>query len=131
MDRPDSAMKEQRFSESLTNAIKGVGHTWRTERNFRIHSAAVVLVLIIAGTAKLQPLEWAMLFLAITLVLVCELVNTAIENAVDLFMQDFHPLAQVAKDVAAGAVLVASVNAVIVGLFIFRRFIWQVLTKLM
>jgi diacylglycerol kinase (ATP) len=88
------------------------------------HLVAAILVLVGALVLRLTLHEFALLALAITLVLFAELMNTAIEVVVDLVSPDFHPLAQRAKDVAAGAVLLASVGAVVLGYLAVSRFLF-------
>lgn len=118
-------MKSQSFWQSLKYAWRGIGEAVRTERNFRIHLSMAGLVLWAALLVKLDAIKLAMLFFTISLVLVCELINTALERVVDLCSGEYHPLARVAKDVAAGAVLLASINAVIMGILIFGGSLWQ------
>lgn len=99
-------------------AIKGIIHTVKAERNMRIHLAVTILVLIYSFLAKVNKHDFIMIIFAVFLVLVTEMINTAIEAAVDICTEEFHPLAKIAKDVAAGAVLLAAINAVIIGLLI-------------
>jgi len=99
---------------SFNYAISGVVYALRTQRNMRIHVAAAALTLIGALVLGVSPLGLAAIVFAISLVFVTELVNTAIEAAVDLATEGFDPLAKVAKDVAAGAVLIAATNALVV-----------------
>lgn len=91
----------------------------RTQRNMRLHFAAAATVLVLALFFKLSKLEILILFFTIGLVVAAEMFNTAIETAVNLVTREYHPLAAIAKNVAAGAVLVASVNAVVVGYLLF------------
>jgi undecaprenol kinase len=99
-------------------AFAGLGAAWRTQRNLRIHAAAAVGVVAVGVLLRLPPLSWALLALAMGLVLTAELLNTALEAAVDLVSPEDHPLAKQAKDVAAAAVLVASLAALAVGVFV-------------
>jgi len=85
----------------------------------KIHGAVMLLILAAAFFFKVTPLEWAVVLLAIGLVIALELINTAVEALVDLYTQEYRHLAAVAKDVAAGAVLFCSVIALIIGLIIF------------
>ncbi|NLL17493.1 MAG: diacylglycerol kinase family protein [Clostridia bacterium] len=111
--------------KSFAFAISGLVAAIKGERNFRIHLVAAMLVTVLGFVFKLSLLEWAILSLTVFLVLVAELVNTAVEKAVDLAAGGrYHPLAKTAKDVAAGGVLLAAVNAVIVGIIIFGSKIW-------
>jgi diacylglycerol kinase (ATP) len=104
---------------SFDYAIQGIVHALRTQRNMRLHALATVVVLFAALYFRIRGLELIALFFAISLVVVTELANTAIEAAVDVAIDTFDPMAKVAKDVAAGAVLIASVNAVAVGYIVF------------
>lgn len=97
-------------------ALAGLDFAWRTQRNFRIEvvCGGLALALALALRAPLSPI-----LLASALVLSLELLNTALEALVDLVSPDFHPLAKVAKDAAAGAVLLASLGALLIGLVEF------------
>ena len=105
--------------ESFNNAAEGVVHALRTQRNLWIHFTVAAAVLVAAIGFGVSKLELIVLLLAITFVLVAELVNTAIEAAVDVASTSFDPMAKLAKDIAAGAVLIASVNALVVGYLVF------------
>jgi len=113
------------FIQSLNCAIEGILWAVKTQRNMLVHLIAAILVMIAALVLRLTLYEFALLCLAITLVLFAELVNTAIEVVVDLVSPDYHPLAQRAKDVAAGAVLLASVAALVLGYLAVSRFIFS------
>lgn len=105
--------------ESFNHAAEGVVHALRTQRNLWVHFAIAAAVLVAAIGFGATKIELAVLLLAITFVLVAELVNTAVEAAVDVASTSFDPLAKLAKDIAAGAVLVAALNAVAVGYLVF------------
>jgi diacylglycerol kinase (ATP) len=105
--------------ESFNYAVEGIIHVLRTHRNMRIHFAAAVGVLILALWIGVDRMELVVLLLAIAFVLIAEMVNSAIEAAIDVATSSFDPLAKLAKDIAAGAVLIASVNAVAVGYLVF------------
>ena len=105
--------------ESFNYAIEGVIHVLRTQRNMRIHFAVAVAVIVGAVAVGVSKIELIALLLAITFVLVAEMINTAIEGAIDAATTSFDPMAKLAKDIAAGAVLIASVNAVAVGYLVF------------
>jgi diacylglycerol kinase (ATP) len=85
----------------------------------RIHIVAAFFIIITSLFAKLNKTDIIMLIFAISLVLICEMINTAIEKSIDLFTEEYHPLAKISKDVAAGAVFVASFNAVVIGYLVF------------
>lgn len=89
------------------------------EPNFRIQLAAAVVVLVAAALLRVRPGEWLALILVSLAVLLMEMLNTAVEALVDLAAPQPHPLAKVAKDVAAGAVLTSALAAVVVGVYVF------------
>jgi diacylglycerol kinase (ATP) len=101
--------------QSFNYAFEGVIHALRTQRNMRIHFAIAATVLVLALIYDVTRLELIALMISIAFVLIAEMVNTAVEATIDLSTPSFDPLAKVAKDMAAGAVLIASVNAVAVG----------------
>lgn len=105
--------------ESFNVAFEGVIHVLRTQRNMRIHFLIATGVLIAALSLDVGRLELIALLLAIAFVLITEMINTALEAAVDVATTSFDPVAKIAKDVAAGAVLIAAVNAVAVGYLVF------------
>ena len=115
-------MPENR-SQSLASAFhcagRGIVHTLVTQRNMQVQ-AAVAAAVVLAGLAlRLDGSEWVAVVLCITLVVVTELLNTALEAAVNLASPEYHDWARQAKDAAAGASLVASAGSVVVGLIIF------------
>ncbi|MDN5345241.1 MAG: diacylglycerol kinase [Clostridia bacterium] len=103
----------------LRCALAGVLYCLRTQINMAIHLAAVVTVTAAGWYFQVQAWEWVALTLAITMVVAAEALNTAVEVTVNLYTGRYHPLARIAKDVAAGAVLITAVGAVIVAYFIF------------
>jgi diacylglycerol kinase (ATP) len=105
--------------DSFNYAFEGIIHVLRTQRNLRIHFAVAVAVLIVALALDVSKIELIALLLSITFVLIAEMLNSAIEGAIDATTTSFDPNAKLAKDVAAGAVLIASVNAVAVGYLVF------------
>jgi diacylglycerol kinase (ATP) len=107
--------------DSFNYAIEGLIHVLRTHRNMRIHFAVAIAVLVAAVWKGVNRFELIALLLAITFVLVAEMINSAIEQAIDLATTSFDPLAKLAKDIAAGAVLIAAVNAVAVGYLVFSH----------
>jgi diacylglycerol kinase (ATP) len=114
-----SPSRGQSVLASFNVAAEGVIHALRTQRNLWIHFAVATAVLVAAVGFGVSRIELMVLLLAITFVLVAELVNTAIEAAVDVASTSFDPMAKLAKDIAAGAVLVAALNAVAVGYLVF------------
>ena len=111
--------RSQSVFDSFNYAAEGVIHALRTQRNLWIHFTIAAAVLVAAVGFGVSKVELMVLLLAITFVLVAELVNTAVEAAVDVASTSFDPMAKIAKDIAAGAVLVATLNAVAVGYLVF------------
>jgi diacylglycerol kinase (ATP) len=96
-------------------AVEGVVHVLRTQRHMKFHFLTLVLVLIVSLVLQLSRTEVMVLLFTITLVLTAEMFNTAIEAVTDLVTQTYHPLAKFAKDIAAGAVLITTINALAIG----------------
>lgn len=113
------------FWQSLAYALAGVRHAFRSQRNFRIHIAIAVAVVTAGFVLRISRTEWAVVVTLIALVIGLELLNTAIEGLVDLVSPASHPLAKIAKDTAAGAILVVAAGSAIVGLIIFLPRCWQ------
>ena len=105
--------------DSFNYAFEGIIHVLRTQRNLRIHFVVAVAVLVPALIVNVSKIELIALLLSITFVLIAEMLNSAIEGAIDVATTSFDPNAKLAKDVAAGAVLIASVNALAVGYLVF------------
>jgi diacylglycerol kinase (ATP) len=110
-----TARRNPAVLQSFNYAFEGVIHVLRTQRNMRIHFVVAAAVLVLAFVYDVTRLELIALMISITFVLIAEMVNTAVEATIDLSTPSFDPLAKVAKDIAAGAVLIASVNAIGVG----------------
>jgi len=105
--------------DSFNFAFEGIIHVLRTQRNMRIHFTVAAAVLVAAIATGVDRLELIALLLSISFVLITEMVNTAIEASIDVATTSFDPLAKLAKDIAAGAVLISTVNAVAVGYLVF------------
>ncbi|MFH1038494.1 MAG: diacylglycerol kinase [PVC group bacterium] len=114
-------MVPHKLIDSFNAAVEGIVYVLKTQRNMRIHFVAAALVLILSITLKMAV--WDLLFLlsAIVLVLLTEMVNTAIELTIDLIKDTYHPLARAVKDVGAGAVFIVSLYAVCVGYLVFFK----------
>lgn len=111
--------KNHPLTESVGYALEGLRFAYRSGRNFKIQSFFGLLIIILGIFLKIEPNEWLVLILTITLVLILELINTSIETVVDMVSTEIHPLAKIAKDVAAGAVLVAAIGSIAIGAIIF------------
>jgi len=107
--------------ESFNYAFEGVIHVLRTQRNMRIHFVIAAAVLIAAVWVGVGKLELIALLISISFVLIAEMINSALEAGIDVATTSFDPLAKLAKDIAAGAVLIASVNAIAVGYLVFSH----------
>jgi diacylglycerol kinase (ATP) len=105
--------------ESFNYAFEGIIHVLRTQRNMRIHFLFAFVVLVAALVTGVSKFELIALLIAIAFVLIAEMLNTAIEGAIDVATTSFDPMAKLAKDIAAGAVLIATVTAVSVGYLVF------------
>ena len=107
------------FWRSFSFAGQGVWHAVRSQRNMRVHLVAAACAVTAGLVLRISAVDWACVAAAIGLVLTAEAFNTVVEALTDLYTDRFHPLAKVAKDTAAGAVLIASVAALGVGLAVF------------
>jgi undecaprenol kinase/diacylglycerol kinase (ATP) len=88
-----------------------------------------VLAILLGIVLHISPIEFAMVFIAITSVFIAEMFNTVIELSIDLSTPEYHPLAKTAKDVAAGAVLLSAFLSIIIGLFIFGPHLWALISR--
>jgi diacylglycerol kinase len=125
-------IKEFIFSRiaAFGHAFRGWGYVLKTQHNAWIHSIVAAVVIVLGLWLGLSPRDWAALVITISMVFAAEFINTAIEAVVDLASPVHHPLAKVGKDVGAGAVLVAALAAVLVGLLILGPPLWARLTQL-
>lgn len=127
MAYPDK-FKNRNFFSSILHALAGIIHTANQESNFKYELMMALFVTFVGLLFQIRSWEWIALILCIGLVLASELINTAIENTVDLFAgNQYYDLAKQAKDAAAGAVLVISIMASIIGLLIFVPYFWALL----
>ncbi|MFV8211648.1 diacylglycerol kinase family protein [Streptococcus pluranimalium] len=127
-DNKQKKWKNQTLTASMEFAVTGVVNAYKEERNMRKHMISALLAIIAGLVFQISALEWLFLLLSIFLVIAFEIINSAIENVVDL-ASDYHfsMLAKNAKDMAAGAVLVISVYALITGLIIFVPKMWYLI----
>lgn len=116
-------MKKGKLIDSFGYAIAGIFFCLRHERNMKIHYLAAVIVICCGFYFPITKIEWIVLLIVIGIVMSLEMVNTAVEKTVDLATADIHPFAKVAKDVAAGAVLLFAIIAVIIGAIIFLPYV--------
>ena len=121
MKKDDHKMKNDNFFEAWGNATNGIIYSATTQRNIRIQLVLAVIVMVLSLFYGLNTAEFLCLLFAVFMVIFAELINTAIETVVDLFVDDYLPKAKISKDVAAGAVVLAACNALVVGYFIFFK----------
>lgn len=112
-------MHKQPFYKSLGHAIDGIITCLKKERNIKIHCIMMILVIVFGIIFQLSVYEWLICILLFGSVISLELVNTAVEAVVDLCTSEYHELAKIAKDTAAGAVLVSAIAAAVIGIMIF------------
>jgi len=109
----------RRLRKSFSCAIAGLIYCIKNEKNMKIHILATIIAVIVALVVKLNYTEWGLLILTIFMVLVAETINTAVEKTVDLVTTEYHPLAKTAKNLAAGAVLLAAIGSLLMAVVIF------------
>ena len=138
MDEPISEAEIKEYGEARTtlansfrHAFGGLWYALRTQRNMRIHIAIAGAVLVLGLYLGIGRLEWAVLTLAIGSVMVAEMFNTVAEAAMDAATPHYHPLVKIAKDVAAGGVLLTAIVAVIVGLLVLGPPLWAKIVALL
>lgn len=111
-------MKPTTWAQSANLAIEGIIYAARTQRHMRYHFYAALSALVLSLVLNITRIEFILLCMAIVLVLVTEMLNTAIEVTVDMISEEYHPMAKIAKDIAAGVVLIASIGALTLGYLI-------------
>ena len=115
---------------SIGYALRGWQYVLKTQRNAWIHSLTAATVILLSWWLEIPPRDWAVLILTIAMVFTAEFINTSIEAVVDLASPQKHPLAKVGKDVGAGAVLIAALAGVLIGLVILGPPLWTRLALL-
>ncbi len=116
-----------KFIAGFRYAFRGLSYALRTQRNARVHVTIAILAILLGIVFHISAVEFALIFVAITGVFIAEMFNTVFELCIDLASPDYHPLAKVAKDVAAGAVLLSAMLSVVIGLFVFGPHLWDLL----
>ncbi len=121
MDLRDKLKKKgfKRLFKSFTYAFDGLKYAFKYEQNILVHTLATILVIIAGIIFKISQTEWLVITLIIGLVIATELINTSIEATIDLVTKEIHPLAKIAKDTAAAAVLIFGLAAIIIASIIF------------
>lgn len=111
--------KKRTFIDSVKNCIEGINYTINHENNFKREIILGIIAVILSFLLKISILEWVIVLLLINFVLVCELINTSLEKAVDLYTTKYNETAKIVKDVAAASVFVVCIFALIIGAIIF------------
>ncbi len=121
MEQKNFSKKERKksFISSFNYAVEGLIYSLMSQNNMRAHYVFAIVAIIAMLFFDLTRVETALVFITISLVVTAELINTAIESVVDMITEEYHPLAKIAKDVAAGAVVITAINAVVVGYVVF------------
>ena len=125
--KKEEKIKNDNFLDSLTNACEGINYSIKTQISIKIQLAVTLIVLILSIYFKLTKVEFLFIISAIFMVIVAETINTAIETTVDLVTTKYHPKDKIAKDVAAGAVLISAIYAIVVGVIVFYDKFIQIL----
>ena len=118
-------MRSRNIFESFRFAFSGLWYALRTQRNTRIHLTIAAAVVVLGLFLGLSYVQWAVVTLTIGFVLVSEMLNTVAETLVDLTSPGYHPLAKIVKDVTAGAVLLAAIVSIVVGLLVLGPPLWE------
>ena len=114
-------MKQRGIVKSFNSAIEGFMYVIKTQKNMKFHFLAAVIILLASVYFHISINQILILCCAITLVLIMEMINTAMEHTIDMFTETFHPLARIIKDITAGSVLLSAINAFVVGYLIFQN----------
>ncbi len=114
----DDRLRNKNLWDAFKKALSGIWYGVKTQRNIKIQIVISILVIIASILLKLSIIEFIFIIIAIMLVFIAEMINTAIETAVNLCTNQYHDLAKIAKDVAAGAVVLSAVNAIIIAILI-------------
>ena len=125
MEQSKDVIKPKNWFESLNCAIEGVIYAFKTQRHVRYHYVIAAVALLLSLFLKLPMIEFALFAVSVVILLFAEMINTAIEEAVNLIEDRHHILAKNAKDVSAGAVLISSIGVAIIGYMIFSKYLYE------
>lgn len=120
----------KRFFKSIKYSLEGLFYAYRYEQSLWIHGFATILAIIMGLIFQIRLSEWAIIFIALGIILALELINTAIEAAVDLTTSKIHPLAKIAKDCGSAASFVMSIVSIVISLFVFGPYLMEILELL-
>ncbi len=116
----------KRFFKSIKYSLDGLRYAYRYEQSLWIHGFATALSIVMGIIFKIKLSEWAIIFIALGAILALELINTAIEAAVDLTTTSIHPLAKIAKDCGSAASFVMSIVSIVICLFVFGPYLMEI-----
>ncbi|MCM1053397.1 MAG: diacylglycerol kinase [Ruminococcus sp.] len=114
-----------RFFKSIKYSINGLVYAYKYEQSLWIHGLATILAITMGIIFKIKFSEWAIIFIALGSILALELINTAIEAAVDLTTTKIHPLAKIAKDCGSAASFVMAIVSIVISLFVFGPYLQE------
>ncbi|MBO5397413.1 MAG: diacylglycerol kinase family protein [Clostridia bacterium] len=109
----------ENFVKSFKYAISGIVYGMKTQRNIIIQLCFAVLAIFLGAFLEISKIEWIVIIFTIMFVIFAEMINTAVETVIDLITEEYNKKAKIAKDVAAGAVLISAINAICMGLIIY------------
>ena len=124
--RNNQKIENDNIMDSFKNATNGLMYAVKTQLNIKIQLVIAIIAIILSIVLKINIIELLFIIVAVFLVIFAEMINTAIETVVDLCVETYHIKAKIAKDVAAGAVLILSINSIVMAGFIFIKEIIQV-----
>ncbi len=113
-----------KFIAGFGHAFRGLWYALRTQTNMRVHLSIAMVAILMGILLHISTVEFAVIFVTIAIVFTAEMFNTVFELSIDLASPQYHPLAKIAKDMAAGAVLLSTILAVAVGLCVFGPHLW-------
>lgn len=114
-----------RFFKSIKYSLEGLYYAYRYEQSLWLHGLVTILAVIMGFIFKISLSEWAIIFIALGAILALELINTAIEAAVDLTTTEIHPLAKIAKDCGSAASFVMSIVSIVISMFVFGPYLLE------
>jgi len=114
-----------RFFKSIKYSLDGLVYAYRYEQSLWLHGIVSIFAVILGVIFKIKLSEWAIIFIALGIILALELINTAIEAAVDLTTSKIHPLAKIAKDCGSAASFVMSIVSIVISLFVFGPYLLE------
>ena len=120
-------MRSASLLHSFKYAFEGIWYVLRSQRNAKIHLGVTLAVILLGLFLRLSALHWAVLLVTIGMVFAAEMFNTVIESLIDLVSPNYHPLAKIAKDAAAGAVFILAMMSVLVGLLVLGPPLWVII----